>query len=153
MLSVARQRAQQLPIQPNCPAMEFWAGDVMHIPYDSSSFDIVSIGYGLRNLESWEHGLEEMWRVARPAGRVLVLDFGKPDGWLWQRLFFFYLRTVVPLLGKVLYRDAAALAYIYDSLQAYPAQRAVAAKMSALGCRDVQVRNLLGGAMSIHSVP
>jgi SAM-dependent methyltransferase len=123
----------------------------MQIPYGPSSFDIVSIGYGLRNLESWERGLEEMVRVARPGGRLLVLDFGKPDGWLWQRLFFFYLRTVVPLLGSILCRDAAALAYIHESLQAYPAQRGVAEKMTALGCREVRVRNLLGGAMSIHS--
>jgi demethylmenaquinone methyltransferase/2-methoxy-6-polyprenyl-1,4-benzoquinol methylase len=151
MLAVARQRAQKLPVQPEAPPLEFRTGDVMHIPFDSASFDIVSIGYGLRNLESWERGLEEMARVARPGGRLLALDFGKPDGRLWRRLFFFYLRTVVPLLGEILCRDAAALAYINESLQNYPAQRAVAEKMTALGCREVRVVNLLGGAMSIHS--
>jgi demethylmenaquinone methyltransferase / 2-methoxy-6-polyprenyl-1,4-benzoquinol methylase len=151
MLEVARARAKKLPVRPEAPPLEFRTGDVLRIPYGPSTFDIVSIGYGLRNLESWERGLEEMIRVARPGGRLLALDFGKPDGWLWQRLFFFYLRTAVPLLGKILCRDAAALAYIYDSLQAYPAQRAVADKMTALGCREVRARNLLGGAMSIHS--
>jgi demethylmenaquinone methyltransferase/2-methoxy-6-polyprenyl-1,4-benzoquinol methylase len=151
MLAVARQRAQKLPVQAQPRSLEFRSGDVMRIPYDSASFDIVSIGYGLRNLESWERGLEEMARVARPGGRLLVLDFGKPDGWLWQRLFFFYLRTVAPLLGEILCRDAAALAYIHESLQNYPAQRGVAEKMTALGCREVRVVNLLAGAMSIHS--
>jgi demethylmenaquinone methyltransferase / 2-methoxy-6-polyprenyl-1,4-benzoquinol methylase len=151
MLAVAQARVKQMPSAPNAPPLEFRTGDAMQIPYGSSSFDIVSIGYGLRNLESWEGGLEEMLRVARPGGRLLVLDFGKPEGWLWQRLFFSYLRTVVPLLGKVFCRDAAALAYIYTSLQAYPDQRGVAAKMTELGCREVEVRNLLGGAMSIHS--
>jgi demethylmenaquinone methyltransferase/2-methoxy-6-polyprenyl-1,4-benzoquinol methylase len=151
MLAVARARAKKLPANPEAPSLEFRTGDVMQIPYGPCSFDIVSIGYGLRNLESWERGLEEMARVARPGGRLLVLDFGKPDGWLWQRLFFFYLRRVVPLLGGILCRDAAALAYIHESLQAYPAQRGVAEKMRALGCREVRVRNLLGGAMSIHS--
>jgi demethylmenaquinone methyltransferase/2-methoxy-6-polyprenyl-1,4-benzoquinol methylase len=151
MLAVAQARASKQPAAPEAPPLEFRTGDAMQIPYGPSSFDIVSIGYGLRNLESWERGLEEMMRVARPGGRLLVLDFGKPQGWLWRRLFFFYLRTVVPLLGKILCRDAAALAYIYDSLQAYPAQSGVAAKMTTLGCREVRVRNLLGGAMSIHS--
>ena len=151
MLAAARARAQKLPARANTPPLEFQSGDAMQIPYDACSFDIVSIGYGLRNLESWERGLEEMVRVAKPGGRLLVLDFGKPDGWLWQRLFFFYLRSVVPLLGAILCRDAAALAYIHESLQAYPAQRGVAGKMRALGCREVCVRNLLGGAMSIHS--
>ncbi len=150
MLAVAQARARKRPATPNAPSLEFRTGDVMQIPYGPASFDIVSIGYGLRNLESWERGLEEMLRVARPGGRLLVLDFGKPEGWLWQRLFFFYLRTVVPLLGRVFCGDAAALAYIYDSLQAYPAQSGVAGKMTELGCREVRVRNLLGGAMSIH---
>jgi demethylmenaquinone methyltransferase/2-methoxy-6-polyprenyl-1,4-benzoquinol methylase len=151
MLAVAQARVKQMSAAPNAPRLEFKTGDAMQIPYDTSSFDIVSIGYGLRNLESWERGLEEMLRVARPGGRLLILDFGKPDGWLWQKLFFFYLRTVVPLLGKIYCHDAAALAYIYTSLQNYPDQRGVAAKMTELGCRDVEVRNLLGGAMSIHS--
>jgi demethylmenaquinone methyltransferase / 2-methoxy-6-polyprenyl-1,4-benzoquinol methylase len=150
MLAVAQARAQKRPALPDAPPLEFRTGDVMQIPYGSCSFDIVSIGYGLRNLESWECGLEEMLRVARPGGRLLVLDFGKPDGWLWRRFFFFYLRRVVPLLGRIFCGDAAALAYIHDSLLAYPAQREVAGKMTALGCRQVQVRNLLGGAMSIH---
>ena len=150
MLAVAQARARKRPARADAPPLAFRTGDVMQIPYDSDSFDIVSIGYGLRNLESWERGLEEMLRVARPGGRLLVLDFGKPDGWLWQRLFFFYLRRVVPLLGRIFCGDAEALAYIHDSLQAYPAQREMAAKMTALGCREVRVRNLLGGAMSIH---
>jgi demethylmenaquinone methyltransferase/2-methoxy-6-polyprenyl-1,4-benzoquinol methylase len=148
MLEIARARAKKLS---SVPPLEFKSGDVMDIPYCPDSFDIVSIGYGLRNLENWERGLEEMIRVARPGGRLLVLDFGKPDNWLWRRLFFYYLRTVVPLLGKIFSGDAAALAYIYESLEAYPAQRGIAAKMESLGCREVRVRNLLGGAMSIHS--
>ncbi len=151
MLAVAQARAKKLPTCPGVPSLQFETGDAMRIAHDNSAFDIVSIGYGLRNLESWERGLEEMVRVARPGGRLLVLDFGKPENWLWRRIFFFYLRTVVPLLGKMLCHDAAALAYIDESLQAYPAQRGVAGKMNALGCREVRVRNLLGGGMSIHS--
>jgi demethylmenaquinone methyltransferase/2-methoxy-6-polyprenyl-1,4-benzoquinol methylase len=151
MLDVARARAAEPPANRNLPSLEFRTGDVLQIPYRASSFDIVTIGYGLRNLESWERGLEEMARVARPGGRLLVLDFGKPENRLWRGLFFFYLRRVVPLLGSALCRDAAALAYIHESLQAYPAQRGVAGKMKALGCGEVRVRNLLGGAMSIHS--
>jgi demethylmenaquinone methyltransferase/2-methoxy-6-polyprenyl-1,4-benzoquinol methylase len=150
MLEAARARAGKLHSPPDAPPLEFRAGDVMHIPYGPSSFDIVSIGYGLRNLESWRRGLEEMARVARPGGRLLALDFGKPDNWLWRRIYFSYLRTAVPLLGKVFCGDAAALAYIYDSLQVYPDQREVAEAMRAAGCREVRVRNLLGGAMSIH---
>jgi demethylmenaquinone methyltransferase/2-methoxy-6-polyprenyl-1,4-benzoquinol methylase len=150
MLAIARARAERLPAGREGASLQFMAGDAMQIPFAAASFDVVSIGYGLRNLENWERGLEEMARVARPGGRLLVLDFGKPDHWLWRRIFFFYLRTLVPQLGKVLCRDSAALAYIAESLKNYPAQRGIAEKMAALECRDVQVRNLLAGAMSIH---
>jgi demethylmenaquinone methyltransferase/2-methoxy-6-polyprenyl-1,4-benzoquinol methylase len=150
MLAVARERARQWPAAPGRPGPRFMAGDAMRIPFETCSFDIVTIGYGLRNLESWEGGLEEMARVARPGGRLLALDFGKPEGRLWRRVFFFYLRRVAPLLGRLFCRESAALAYIYESLRAYPAQGEVAEKMAKLGCREVRVRNLLGGAMSIH---
>jgi demethylmenaquinone methyltransferase/2-methoxy-6-polyprenyl-1,4-benzoquinol methylase len=145
MLAVARQRAGE----PG-PGMQFVRGDALHIPYCDSAFDIVTIGYGLRNLASWERGLEEMHRVARRGGRLLALDFGKPDLWFWRQAYFGYLRFFVPLLGRIFCRDSAPYAYIYESLKNYPAQRGVAEKLAALGCREVRVRNLLGGAMSIH---
>jgi demethylmenaquinone methyltransferase / 2-methoxy-6-polyprenyl-1,4-benzoquinol methylase len=151
MLAAARERAEKLSAARGTPSLEFMTGDVMQIPFEVDSFDVVSVGYGLRNLESWERGLAEMVRVAKPGGKVLVLEFGKPENGLWRRLFFIYLRSVVPFLGAILCKDSAAMAYIYESLLAYPAQRGVAEKMKELGCRDVQIRNLLGGAMSIHS--
>jgi demethylmenaquinone methyltransferase/2-methoxy-6-polyprenyl-1,4-benzoquinol methylase len=101
-------------------------------------------------LAGWERGLEEMWRVARPGGRLLVLDFGKPDNPVWRRLYFGYLKFLVPWFGKIFFRDAATHAYIFVSLQNYPAQRGVLAKMQSLGCAEARVLNLLGGAMSIN---
>jgi demethylmenaquinone methyltransferase/2-methoxy-6-polyprenyl-1,4-benzoquinol methylase len=141
MLEIARRRAS---------GVEWMTGDVLSLPFPDRSFDIVSIGYGLRNLESWERGLEEMARVARPGGRLLVLDFGKPENPLWRQVYFAYLRGFVPLFGKVFCQNSALYAYIYESLQKYPAQRGVTEKLKLMGCRDIQVRNLLGGAMSIH---
>ena len=71
----------------------------MKLPFADDSFDAVTVGYGLRNLASWEAGLEEMIRVARPGGRVVVLDFGKPDHALWRAFYFGYLRLCVPVFG------------------------------------------------------
>ncbi len=144
MLDVARKRALA------ATRLQFICADALKIPFDSNSFDIVTIGYGLRNLANWERGLEEMARVARPGGRLLVLDFGKPENKLWRGVYFNGLKFFVPLFGRVFCKNAAAYAYIYESLQHYPAQRGVAAKLEAMGCRSVQVRQLLGGAMSIH---
>jgi ubiquinone/menaquinone biosynthesis C-methylase UbiE len=79
-----------------------------------------------------------------------VLDFGKPANPFWRFLYFSYLRLFVPLLGLIFCGSASAYAYILESLQHYPAQRGVAAKMRDLGLVNVQIVNLLGGAMSIN---
>ncbi len=132
------------------PPIQFLRGDALQLPFPDQSFDIVTVAYGLRNLADWERGLEEMWRVARPGGRLLVLDFGKPDNAFWRWLYFGYLKFLVPCFGKLFCKDFATHAYIFASLQNYPAQRGVAAKMQSLGCTEARVRNLLGGAMSIN---
>ena len=129
---------------------QFLQGDAQRVPFPDRSFEIVTIGYGLRNLASWETGLGEMIRVAKPGGRLLVLEFGKPDNPLWRAIYFAYLKWFVPVFGRVFCNNAPAYAYILESLRHYPAQHGVAAKMRALGLRDVRVFNLAGGAMSIH---
>jgi demethylmenaquinone methyltransferase/2-methoxy-6-polyprenyl-1,4-benzoquinol methylase len=153
MLAIARKRCagrvsgnrQSAILNP-----QFLRGDAQQIPFPDQSFDIVTVSYGLRNLASWERGLNEMWRVAKPGGRLLVLDFGKPDNAAWRALYFAYLRTFVPLFGKVFCGDGQTHAYILESLKHYPAQHGVAAKMQEMGCRDVRIIPLLGGVMTIN---
>jgi demethylmenaquinone methyltransferase / 2-methoxy-6-polyprenyl-1,4-benzoquinol methylase len=158
MLAVAAERAQarrqrhpresQPSKEPATPS--FIRADALRIPFGDAQFDAVTIGYGLRNLASVEDGLREMQRVAKPGGRLLVLDFGNPAHPLWRGLFHGYLRGWVPVFGKVFCGDADAYRYILSSLQRYPAQEGVAAILRALDCRNVRVVNLLGGVMSIH---
>jgi demethylmenaquinone methyltransferase/2-methoxy-6-polyprenyl-1,4-benzoquinol methylase len=149
MLAVAEKRARHQRAAAGAP-VRFLRGDALNIPFPDASFDVVTVAYGLRNLAGWERGLEEMWRVGRPGSRLLVLDFGKPDNPLWRRIYFTYLKSFVPLFGGLFCKDPATHAYIFASLQDYPAQRGVAEKMRALHCRDIRVRNLAGGAMSIN---
>ena len=128
----------------------FVCGDAQRIPFADNTFDIVTVGYGLRNLASWETGLREMQRVAKPGGRLVVLDFGKPDNSLWRSLYFGYLKIFVPCLGRIFCGNASAYAYILESLQHYPAQHGVGARMRELGLLHVRVVSLLGGVMSIN---
>jgi demethylmenaquinone methyltransferase/2-methoxy-6-polyprenyl-1,4-benzoquinol methylase len=132
------------------PIPEFVRADAQRIPFQDASFELVTVGYGLRNLASWETGLSEMCRVAKPGARLMVLDFGKPENRLWRALYFSYLRLFVPLLGLVFCGSASAYAYILESLKHYPAQRGIAARMRELGLANVQIIDLLGGAMSIN---
>ena len=129
---------------------QFIQGDARQIPFPDASFDIVTVGYGLRNLTSWEKGLDEMHRVAKPGARLVVLDFGQPANALWRAIYFGHLRCSVPLIGRLFCGNADAYAYILESLKHYPAQLAVAAKMRELKLVNVRVINLLGGAMAIN---
>jgi demethylmenaquinone methyltransferase/2-methoxy-6-polyprenyl-1,4-benzoquinol methylase len=149
MLEVAaRRKDKRLGTRFQNP--KFIQGDALKLPFADRTFDVVTVGYGLRNLTSWEQGLEEMVRVAKPGARLLVLDFGKPANAVWRALYFTHLRLSVPLIGLFFCGNAQAYAYILESLKHYPAQLAVAEKMRALKLNHVRIINLLGGAMAIN---
>ena len=153
MLEIAearRQRSLKSNPQSAIRNPQFIPGDALQIPFPDASFDIVTVGYGLRNLASWEKGLDEMHRVAKPGARLVVLDFGKPANALWRGIYFAHLKCTVPLLGWIFCGNADAYAYILESLKQYPAQPAVAAKMRELKLVNVRVINFLGGAMAIN---
>jgi len=148
MLGVAQARNQKAEAGNRKP--QFIQGDAQQIPFPDNTFDIVTIGYGLRNLTNWERGVDEMLRVAKPGARLVVLDFGKPPNALWRALYFTHLRLSVPIIGLLFCGNASAYAYILESLKHYPAQLAVADKMRALNLKNIRVINLLGGAMAIN---
>lgn len=147
MLGVAKAKSKV-----QCPRsnVEFVCGDAQQIPFPDSAFDIVTIGYGLRNLSDLDAGIREMLRVSKPGGRMVALDFGKPGNALWRGIYFGYLKIFLPLFGKIFCGKAAAYAYILESLKHYPGQHGVSAKMREAGWENVEVIDLIGGAMSIH---
>ena len=149
MLEIAEGRRHR-DFKPQTSNLKFMPGDAQQIPFPDASFDIVTVGYGLRNLTSWEKGLAEMHRVAKPGARLVVLDFGKPANALWRGIYFAHLKCAVPLLGWIFCGNADAYAYILESLKQYPAQPAVAAKMRELKLANVRIINFLGGAMAIN---
>jgi demethylmenaquinone methyltransferase/2-methoxy-6-polyprenyl-1,4-benzoquinol methylase len=147
MLAVARKRQAR---SQNLRSIPFLQGDAQQLPFPDASFAVVTVGYGLRNLQDWERGVREMLRVARPGGRILVLDFGKPDNALWRGLYFAYLRIAVPLMGLLFCGNATAYAYILESLRHYPAQHGVDEALRRLGAVRTRILPLLGGVMTIN---
>jgi demethylmenaquinone methyltransferase / 2-methoxy-6-polyprenyl-1,4-benzoquinol methylase len=150
MLEVAKTRSRGKNPQSAIHNPQFIQGDAQEIPFPDNSFNIVTICYGLRNLTDWQRGLEEMFRVARPGARIIVLDFGKPANALWRAIYFTHLKCSVPLIGLLFCGRPRAYAYILESLKHYPAQLAVAEKMRELKLANVRVVNFLGGAMAIN---
>jgi demethylmenaquinone methyltransferase/2-methoxy-6-polyprenyl-1,4-benzoquinol methylase len=159
MLAVAMRRSRSLMGNTDhvasgntggTPSLHLIQSDALRLPFPDGAFDIVTMAYGLRNLANVKVGLSEMQRVARPGGRLLVLDFGKPDNAVWRKLYFGYLKLFVPILGLIFCGSASAYGYILESLRYYPAQRGVAQQMSELGLANVRILNLLGGVMGIN---
>jgi demethylmenaquinone methyltransferase/2-methoxy-6-polyprenyl-1,4-benzoquinol methylase len=156
-LQVANEKLARLestappqPGQNSKSKINFIRGDAQKILFPENSFDILTIGYGLRNLADLEAGLRDMLRVAKPGGKLIALEFGKPANAAWRAIYFTYLKFALPVFGKLFAGNSAAYGYILESLTHYPAQQAVATKMAELGWRNIRVINLLGGIMSIH---
>jgi demethylmenaquinone methyltransferase/2-methoxy-6-polyprenyl-1,4-benzoquinol methylase len=145
MLAIAQNRRIPCPHPP-----VFLRGDAQRLPFPDQSFEVVTISYGLRNLARWQLGLEEMVRVAKPGGRIIVLDFGKPDNPLWRSCYFAYLRWMVPVFGRLFCGDSQAYAYILESLRHFPAQRGIEKRLCQLPCHDVTTHHLLGGVMGLN---
>ena len=145
MLAVARQRRST-----EGSKASFVQADALGLPFRDGSFDVVSVGYGLRNLADLPRGLSETRRVLAPGGRAAVLDFGKPDNPVASALYWTYLKIVMPLMGWLFHRDADTYAYIPASLERYPAQRGVEKLMQEAGFVNVGYENRLLGTMGLN---
>lgn len=128
----------------------FAQGDALRLPFRDGTFDAVTVGYGLRNIADPLAALREMRRVLAPEGRVVVLDFGKPDNRLAGALYQAFLRTVMPLVGWLFHGDPETYLYIPESLERYPAQRGVEALMREAGLDGARYENRLLGTMGLN---
>ena len=126
------------------------AGDMTALPFPPSRFDVVTTGYGLRNVPEIERAIDEIARVLVPGGRLLSLDFNKPAQPLLRAAYLAYLTVVGSALGFVLHRDPDTYRYIPESIRNYPGAEGVARLLEQRGFGDVRVMPLLGGLMAIH---
>ena len=136
------------PAPPRSPS--FLVGDMLALPFPSGSFDIVTTGYGLRNVPNLVIAIEEIARVLSPGGRVLSLDFNRPSNRLVRSAYLAYLTLAGAALGWVLHRDPDTYRYIPVSIRQYPGAEAVAQLFEARGFTGVRCYPVLGGLMTIH---
>ena len=123
--------------------------DAEKLPFASNTFDCVSVAFGLRNMTHKEAALAEMARVARPGGRVIVLEFSRP----WKplaRAYDAYSFTILPALGKYVARDEAAYRYLAESIRMHPDQETLKSMMTAAGLESVDYFNLAAGVVALH---
>lgn len=143
MLQIARGK-------PGADGVTFVTGDMMALPFASATFDLVTTGYGIRNVPHIEPALAEIRRVLRPGGLLLSLDFDRPaNAWL-RGIYLGYLTIVGSALGWALHRDPDTYRYIPESIRRYPGAAGVAALLARDGFDESRVLPLLGGLMAIN---
>lgn len=128
MLAVFRQKLSVVP-----PNLRIMVADMLALPFEDGAFDIVSVGYGVRNVDDPRRALVEMARVAVPGGCVVVLETGVPSIPLWRQLALFYMRRIVPLLGSIAARNRDAYEYLPHSAERFPYGEAFLTMMRETG--------------------
>jgi demethylmenaquinone methyltransferase/2-methoxy-6-polyprenyl-1,4-benzoquinol methylase len=144
MIELARARAAESrrPV--------FLVGDMLALPFPDASFDVVTTGYGLRNVPDLEKAIDEIARVLRPGGCLWSLDFNRPTNIVIRTVYLAYLHAVGGVLGWLLHRDADTYRYIPASIRTYPGAEAVAETLKARGFVHAEYIPVLGGLLAIH---
>lgn len=125
-------------------------GDALHLPFGDQSFDAVTNAFGLRNLESVETGLAEIYRVLKPGGRAAILEFSRPVVPVFRQLFEFYFHNILPRIGGLISGSSAAYTYLPKSVKNFPDQKRLAEMMRSAGFVNVRYHNLSGGIAALH---
>lgn len=144
MVELARVKASA------APKPRFVTGDMMTLPFRAAQFDLVTTGYGLRNVPDLQGALREIARVLRPGGVLLSLDFNRPSNAVLRAIYLGYLTVVGSALGFVLHRDPDTYRYIPESVRRYPGAASVSHLMRGEGFATAEWRPVLGGLMAIH---
>lgn len=130
--------------------VRFLVGDMMALPFPARSVDVVTTGYGLRNVPILEQAVGEIRRVLKDGGLLLSLDFNRPESAVVRVAYHTYLTTVGSALGALLHGDADTYRYIPESIQRYPGAVAVTKLLRLEGFSEARWERVLGGLMAIH---
>ncbi|HEU0175785.1 MAG TPA: bifunctional demethylmenaquinone methyltransferase/2-methoxy-6-polyprenyl-1,4-benzoquinol methylase UbiE [Blastocatellia bacterium] len=125
-------------------------GDALRLPFADHSFDVVTIAFGLRNLEHVEGGLAEILRVLKPGGRAAALEFSRPVIPVFRQAFEFYFHNILPHIGSLFSGSDGAYRYLPASTRAFPDQKRLAEMMREIGYANVRYHNLTGGVAALH---
>ena len=147
MLVQARKKRAHLNLNPE--KYRFLEGDCLDLPFPDQHFDLVTISFGLRNLADREKGLSEIYRVLKPNGRVIVLEFSQP--YLWFRPFYyFYLKFILPWFARFVTGDREAYLYLGTSIENFPNRMELSKELEGVGFKKVSAKALTFSIVSLH---
>ena len=131
--------------------LDWVVGDAMALPFADASFDVYTISFGIRNVTRIEDALAEAYRVLRPGGRLMVLEFSQLPNPMLQWAYDRYSFNVIPVMGQVIAGDRDSYQYLVESIRKFPDQERFAAMIRAAGFEQVKYRNLTMGVAALHS--
>ncbi len=147
MLNIGRKKIEKEGLSER---IELTLGDSEQLPYEGNKFDAVTVAFGVRNFENLERGLQEMHRVLRGGGKLVVLEFSKPTIFPFRQLYNFYFKYILPSIGKLTSKDNRAYTYLYESVQAFPDGDKFLTVLNKIGFKDIQCKPLTLGICSIY---
>ena len=148
MLEVGREKMKKKKVD---QIIKMVNGDSESLPFETASFDALTVGFGVRNYENLEKGLAEMLRVLKKDGMAVILEFSKPKKFPIKQLFSFYSKRIIPFLGRTISKDKAAYTYLPDSVAAFPEGDDFLAILEKVGYRNVKAKPVSGGIATIYT--
>ncbi len=148
MLVAGRKRAEADRL---AERLDWVVGDAMALPFPSNSFDTYTISFGIRNVTRIADALAEAFRVLRPGGRLMVLEFSRIPNDLMQKAYDLYSFNVIPVMGQVVTGDRDSYQYLVESIRKFPDQDTFAGMIRAAGFDQVKYRNMTMGVAALHS--
>ncbi|WP_368504510.1 demethylmenaquinone methyltransferase [Alkalihalophilus sp. As8PL] len=125
-------------------------GNAMELPYEDESFDVVTIGFGLRNVPDYMQVLKEMHRVVKKGGKVVCLETSQPTIPIFKNLYFFYFRRVMPVFGKLFAKSYDEYSWLQESTMSFPNREKLADMFREAGFERVDVKAYSGGVAAMH---
>ncbi len=148
MLIEGRKRAEAEQLG---ESLDWVVGDAMALPFEDNSFDVYTISFGIRNVTRPADALAEAWRVLRPGGRLMVLEFSQIPNELMQKAYDLYSFNIIPRMGQMIAGDRESYQYLVESIRQFPDQESFLAMIRAAGFENAKYRNLTMGIACLHS--